>query len=71
MKTRFLIVVVLCLWVGGLSGCDDNAKKKARAEQETTKNGMKGNPGAYTPTPLNTSMTPRATPTPTPAQDSR
>ena len=45
-----------------LAGCDKHDQKKAKAEQEATNNGMRGNPGAYTPAPLNTSMMPRATP---------
>ena len=48
-----------------LAGCDKPAQKEAKAEQEATKKGMQGNPGDYTPAPLNTSMTPRATPKPT------
>lgn len=71
MNTRFLSLVFLCIWFCGLAGCDNDAKKKARAEQEATRNGMRGNPGAYTPAPLNTSMTPQATPTPAPTQEPR
>ncbi len=52
-----LAISVLCL-----PGCDKPDQAKAKAEQEATKNGMRGNPGDYTPAPLNTSMTPRATP---------
>ena len=50
-------ILVLCL-----NGCKKSDHGKAKAEEETTKNGMHGNPGDYTPAPLNTSMTPRATP---------
>lgn len=43
-------------------GCDKSDQKKVQAEQEATKKGMRGNPGDYSPAPLNTSMTPRPTP---------
>lgn len=55
-------VCVLSLFSVCLAGCNKPDQKKAKAEQEATKDGMRDNPGAYTPAPLNTSMTPRATP---------
>ena len=66
MKSRIILVVCfLSVCVAGLSGCDDAAQKKAKAEQQATQNGMRTNPGNYTPAPLDTSMTPRGTPKPT------
>lgn len=66
MKSRiFLFAYVLSVCATGLSGCDDAAQKKAKAEQQATQNGMRTNPGNYTPAPLDTSMTPRGTPKPT------
>ena len=66
MKSRILFFAcVLSVCAAGLSGCDDAAQKKAKAEHQATKNGMQTNPGNYTPAPLDTSMTPRTTPKPT------
>ncbi len=62
---RPFVLCALCFNFLCLAGCDKPEQKEVKAEQEATRKGMHGNPGDYTPAPLNTSMTPRATPKPT------
>ena len=63
MKHLYLsIIYALGILVLCLTSCEKSDHGKTKSEKEATKNGMQGNPGDYTPAPLNTSMTPRATP---------
>ena len=55
--TCALAITCLCL-----AGCGKSNQSKAKTEDEVTKDGMRDNPGNYTPAPLNTSMTPHVTP---------
>ena len=66
-RIHLTVACTLVLVFFVLEGCDNSEKKKAQAEEQKTKDGLRVDPGAYTPKPLDTSM---GTPTPTPGKRS-